>query len=47
MPSAVISTAWITPCGSTMKVPRSARPWSSRITSKLRVIAPVGSPIIG
>src|SRR5690606_15960447 len=46
MPSAVISIAWITPSGSITKVPRSARPWSSRITSKLRVMVPVGSPII-
>jgi hypothetical protein len=29
------------------KVPRSARPASSIITPKLRVMAPVGSPIIG
>jgi hypothetical protein len=42
----VISTIWILPCGSTTKVPRSARPASSIITPKLRV-PPVGSPIIG
>src|SRR5258708_13677141 len=46
MPSAVISTAWITPSGSTMKVPRSARPWPGRRTSKLLLISQVGSPSI-
>ena len=43
----VISTIWILPSGSTTKVPRSARPASSIITSKLRVIVPVASPTIG
>jgi hypothetical protein len=47
MPPALISMIWILPCGSMTKVPRSARPASSIITPKLRVMAPVGSPIIG
>src|SRR5690606_1113500 len=46
-PSEVISISWMTPSGSITKVARSARPWPSRITSKFRVISPVGSPIIG
>ena len=46
-PPALTSTSWITPSGSTTKVPRSARPASSISTSKLRVIVPVGSPTMG
>src|SRR5690606_20203900 len=46
MPSAVTSIAWMMPSGSTTKVARSARPWPSRMFSKLLVITPAGSPII-
>ena len=37
----------ISPSGFITNVPRSAKPSSSIITPKLRVMRPVGSPIIG
>ena len=47
MPSAVTSMNWMTPSGSTRKVPRSARPWPGRSTWKFSDSCQVGSPIIG
>jgi hypothetical protein len=46
-PSQVISITCMTPCGSMTNVARSARPAPGRITPKLLVITPAGSPIIG